>query len=166
MAFSSSRIVSFLQYRARSQQTSRLKAPRTPRASVIAVLVLIATVVTAEIAWSLYRQETGTRSSKVVASGIGISHDFSTCSIQFVNEGNLSDTTKSVLIFYLMAGTNTTIVRNADPSPSLTLPPGGAAEWDCASSFAGSPQGSEGGAVHVVVSAVVSRERDSVGNFT
>ncbi len=104
--------------------------------------------------------------STVVASQIEISHDFTECSIVFVNEGNVTDTTRSVLLFYAGAGSAQSIVRNADPSPDLTIAPGGKAAWDCTFSFAGSPAGGEGEPVNVVVSAVISRERATVSSFT
>ncbi len=131
-----------------------------------AAIVLVLTAAVAGT-WLLTQSQEGGRKSVsvIVASQVSISSDFSSCLIRFANYGNSTDTTRSVLLFYAIVGSQETIVRNADPPPSLTILPGETADWDCASSFAGGPPGVKGEAVHVVISAVISRERDSVGYF-
>ncbi len=104
--------------------------------------------------------------STVVATQIMMNHDFTECFIAFANVGSVTDTTRSVLLFYASASGAESVVRNADPPPRLTIAPGGIAAWDCTRSFAGSPAAARGEAVNVVVSAVISRERASVSNFT
>ncbi len=129
-------------------------------------IIIVLTAAVAGI-WLLIQSQEDSRKSfsVIVASRIIISSDFSSCLIRFANYGNSTDTTRSVLLFYAGARSQETIVRNADPPPSMTILPGETADWDCASSFAGSPPGIKGEAVHVVISAVISRERDSVGYF-
>jgi len=130
------------------------------------VLVIVIVVVTLLVVSVESPGRSGKAVPFVVASSIQISRDFTDCSIQFVNEGNATDTVRSVLIFYTPAGSRDAVVRNANPAPSIMILPSGTASWDCAPSLSGSPPGINGEVVHVVISAVISRERDSVGYFT
>ncbi len=143
-----------------------MKSVTRPAVEFASVVILVVGLVGLAQVPSATEFDYRTAGSRIVAARIEISHDFAECAIQFANEGNLTDTTRSVLLFYVMAGTGVMVVRNANPSPTLTIPPGGTVEWDCTASFAASPPGVKGDAVHAVVSAVMSRERDSAGTFT
>jgi uncharacterized membrane protein AbrB (regulator of aidB expression) len=136
-------------------------------AGVLAVTLVLAALVLGLELVTFPPQEASKRpASVVVAGGIEIGHDFSRCVLRFANEGNVTDTTRSVMVFYTEAGNGPMITKNADPPPNLTLAPGTMADWNCSGSFAGIPPGIKGEAVNVVVSAVDSRERATAGNFT
>jgi hypothetical protein len=136
-------------------------------AGVLAVTLVFAALVLGLELVTFPPQEASMRpASVVVAIGIEISHDFSSCVLRFANEGNVTDTTRSVMVFYDESGNGPPITKNAEPPPNLTLAPGAVADWNCSASFAGVPPGVKGEAVNVVVSAVVSRERATAGNFT
>ncbi len=143
-----------------------MKGSQSSAVTFVALTMVVVGAVGSMASFGSQQIDYRTAGSSIVASRVEISHDFTTCMIQFANEGNLTDTTRSVLLFYVEEGTEETIVRNADPSPSVTIPPGGTVDWNCVASFAGSPPGIPGAAVNAVVSAVVSRERSSYGNFT
>ncbi len=143
-----------------------MKGPQSSVVGFVAVIAVVTGFVGSLTVIGSPQVDYRTAGSVIVASQVEISHDFATCTIQFANEGNITDRTRSVLIFYVRGSTGETIVRNADPSPSITIPPGKTADWNCVASFAGSPPGMQGAAVQAVVSAVISRECSSCGNFT